>query len=239
MTPSPDLRAHVAILDDEPEIRQMLSLALEEAGFRTSCYARATEFEASLKRTTPDVCLVDLGLPDHDGLALVHRLALESGAAIIIISGRAQVQDRVTGLELGADDYIIKPFDPAEVVARIRARLRKGRSDADRSADTAHFADWAAHFDRYILVRSNGEEVPFSHAEGEVLRLFLESPKRLISRAQMQESLGGAAGESFDRAMDVRISRLRTKLGEDPKNPRLIKTIYGAGYIFLGDVTWV
>jgi DNA-binding response OmpR family regulator len=117
----------VTILDDEPQIRTMLSEALTEAGFRTAAFARATEFEAALKRQTPDVCLVDLGLPDRDGLALVHRLALESGAAIIIISGRAQVQDRVTGLELGADDYIIKPFDPAEVVARIRARLRVAR----------------------------------------------------------------------------------------------------------------
>lgn len=229
---------HVAILDDEPEIRRMLSDALEEAGFRTTSYARATEFEAGLKRLAPDVCLVDLGLPDRDGLALVHRLALESGAAIIIISGRAQVQDRVTGLELGADDYIIKPFDPAEVVARIRARLRKTRTDAAPNTQTAHFADWTAYFDRYLLIDAAGVETPFSHAEGEVLRLFLESPNRLISRAQMQESLGGAAGESFDRAMDVRISRLRTKLGEDPKNPRLIKTIYGAGYIFLGDVRW-
>lgn len=238
MTRAPDTRTHVAILDDEPEIRRMLSDALEEAGFRTSAFSRATEFEAALKRTAPDVCLVDLGLPDRDGLALVHRLALESGAAIIIISGRAQVQDRVTGLELGADDYIIKPFDPAEVVARIRARLRKGRGETDRQTTTAHFAGWTAHFDRYVLVSDAGDDVPFSHAEGEVLRLFLEAPKRLISRTQMQESLGGAAGESFDRAMDVRISRLRAKLGEDPKNPRLIKTIYGAGYIFLGEVDW-
>ena len=89
-----------------------------------------------------------------------------------------------------------------------------------------------------MLEDDSGAETPFSHAEGEVLRLFLDSPKRLISRAQMQEMLGGAAGDSFDRAMDVRISRLRTKLREDPKNPRLIKTIYGAGYIFLGDVSW-
>ncbi|MBI1493799.1 response regulator transcription factor [Halocynthiibacter styelae] len=227
----------VAILDDEPEIRTMLSDALQDAGFRTASFGRATEFEAALARTAPDVCLVDLGLPDKDGLALVHRLALESGAAIIIISGRAQVQDRVTGLELGADDYIIKPFDPAEVVARVRARLRSGR-DAGKTVSVARFEGWEAQFERYVLIDTEGKETPFSHAEGEVLRLFLESPKRLISRAQMQENLGGAAGESFDRAMDVRISRLRTKLGEDPKNPRLIKTIYGAGYIFLGDVTW-
>jgi len=227
----------VAILDDEPQIRLMLSEALTEAGFRTAAYSRATEFEAALRKTTPDVCLVDLGLPDRDGLAVVHRLALESGASIIIISGRAQVQDRVTGLELGADDYIIKPFDPAEVVARVRARLRVVKSRPMQS-DTARFEGWTAHFDRYVMEDAAGEEVSFSHAEGEVLRLFLDSPKRLISRQQMQEALGGAAGESFDRAMDVRISRLRTKLKEDPKNPRLIKTIYGAGYIFLGDVSW-
>lgn len=228
----------VTILDDEPEIRTMLADALEDAGFRTMGFSRATEFEAALKSTTPDVCLVDLGLPDKDGLTLVHRLALEQGASVIIISGRAQVQDRVTGLELGADDYIIKPFDPTEVVARVRARLRKDKPVARSSGNTASFNGWTAYFDRYVLVDSQGDETAFSHAEGEVLRLFLESPKRLISRAHMQETLGGAAGESFDRAMDVRISRLRTKLREDPKNPRLIKTIYGAGYIFLGDVSW-
>lgn len=227
----------VTILDDEPEIRLMLTEALNEAGFRTQSFGRAREFEASLKRAVPDVCLVDLSLPDTDGLALVHRLALEKGASVIIVSGRAQVQDRVTGLELGADDYITKPFDPAEVVARVRARLRSGRS-ATQTGDTARFNGWTAHFDRYALEHEDGTESAFSHAEGEVLRLFLESPKRLISRTQMQEALGGAAGESFDRAMDVRISRLRTKLREDPKNPRLIKTIYGAGYIFLGDVRW-
>lgn len=227
----------VTILDDEPEIRQMLGEVLSEAGFRTQSFARAREFEAALNHVTPDVCLVDLSLPDTDGLALVHRLALEQGASVIIISGRAQVQDRVAGLELGADDYITKPFDPTEVVARIRARLRSNRP-TPKSGNTARFNDWTAHFERYTLENALGEETPFSHAEAEVLRLFLDSPKRLISRAQMQESLGGAAGESFDRAMDVRISRLRTKLGEDPKNPRLIKTIYGAGYIFLGDVVW-
>ena len=228
----------ISILDDEPEIRTLLSDVLQEAGFDTMSFGRASAFEAALAKRTPDVCLVDLSLPDTDGLTLVHRLALEQGAIVIIISGRAQVQDRVTGLELGADDYISKPFDPAEVVARIRARLRSTRP-ATRSSNTARFKNWTAHFERYMLEDENGDETPFSHAEGEVLRLFLDAPKRLISRAQMQTSLGGAASESFDRAMDVRISRLRTKLREDPKNPQLIKTIYGAGYIFLGDVAWV
>ncbi|WP_284165045.1 response regulator transcription factor [Frigidibacter sp. SD6-1] len=228
----------VAILDDEPDIRQMLTEALTEAGFRTQAFGRASAFEAALKRMTPDVCLVDLGLPDKDGLALVHGLALESGAAIIIISGRAQVQDRVTGLELGADDYIVKPFDPAEIVARVRARLRRPKAASDRASQIARFAGWTADFNRFSLMSASGTEVPFSNAEGQVLRMFLESPNRLVTRAHMQEVLGGSAGESFDRAMDVRISRLRTKLGEDPKNPALIKTIYGAGYIFLGEVAW-
>ena len=227
----------VTILDDEPAIRAMLSEALTEAGFRTMAFGRATEFEAALRQASPDVCLVDLSLPDRDGLSLVHRLALEQGATVIIISGRAQVQDRVTGLELGADDYIIKPFDPAEVVARIRARLRRG-TRGPQTGDVARFSGWVAHFDRYVLEDESGAETPFSHAEGEVLRLFLERPRRLISRQAMQEALAGAASDSFDRAMDVRISRLRTKLREDPRNPRLIKTIYGAGYIFLGDVRW-
>ncbi len=228
----------ISILDDEPEIRTLLSDVLQEAGYDTMSFGRASSFEAALAKRTPDVCLVDLSLPDTDGLTLVHRLALEQGAVVIIISGRAQVQDRVTGLELGADDYISKPFDPAEVVARIRARLRSTRT-IPRASNTAQFKNWTAHFDRYVLEDADGVETPFSHAEGEVLRLFLDAPKRLINRAQMQEHLGGAASESFDRAMDVRISRLRTKLREDPKNPQLIKTIYGAGYIFLGDVVWV
>ena len=227
----------VTILDDEPAIRTMLADALEDAGFRTMCFGRAREFEAALQKHIPDVCLVDLSLPDTDGLTVVHRLALEQGASVIIISGRAQVQDRVTGLELGADDYIIKPFDPLEVVARVRARLRGGKA-VTQTSNTAKFNGWTAHFNAYTLIDDGGDATPFSHAEGEVLRLFLDSPKRLITRTQMQESLGGAASESFDRAMDVRISRLRTKLREDSKNPQLIKTIYGAGYIFLGDVSW-
>ena len=227
----------IAILDDEPEIRRLLASVLQDAGFRTQGFARATEFEAALRRITPDACLIDLGLPDRDGLALVHRLATESGAAIIIVSGRAQVQDRVTGLELGADDYIIKPFEPAELVARIRARLRRPAVVQGCGAAKARFAGWTADFDRYMLTAPDGAQTPLSHAEAEVLRLFTDHPRRLITRAQMLETLGGAAGDSFDRAMDVRISRLRNKLCEDPKNPRLIKTIYGAGYIFLAETS--
>lgn len=234
MTPSTPL---ISILDDEPGIRDLLSETLQEAGFRTQTHGRARDFELALATQRPDVCLVDLSLPDTDGLAVVHRLALEQGAVVIIISGRAQVQDRIAGLELGADDYITKPFDPAEVVARIRARLRSPRASPEHGK-RAEFEGWTADFDAFTLNGPGAEDLPLSRAEAEVLRLFLTSPKRLISRNHMLETLGGTAGESFDRAMDVRISRLRSKLCEDPKNPKLIKTIYGAGYIFLGDVSW-
>ena len=234
----------VAILDDDPELRALLSDALGEAGMEVVTYGRADAFEAALRAAPagrgPDVCLVDLGLPDRDGLSVVSRLALEGGAAIVIISGRGQVQDRVTGLELGADDYVVKPFEPAEIVARVRARLRKAPAAAQRSV--AAFGPFAADFGRFVLTgppdRVPGGEVTFSQAEAELLRLFLDRPRRLLSRAEMQEALGGSAGESFDRAMDVRVSRLRAKLGEDPRAPALIRTIYGAGYVFLGDVAW-
>ncbi|GIT92834.1 DNA-binding response regulator [Jannaschia pagri] len=228
------MSATIAILDDDPAIRSILTDALTDAGMQVTAHARADAFEAQVRRAMPDLCLVDLGLPDRDGLAVVSRLALEGGAAIIIISGRGQVQDRITGLELGADDYVVKPFEPAEIVARVRARLRKA---APPSQSRATFGEWSVDFDRYVLSGPPGD-VSFSQAEGEVLRLFLDRPRRLISRADMQEALGGAASEAFDRAIDVRISRLRAKLGEDPKNPALIKTIYGAGYLFLGDVHW-
>jgi DNA-binding response OmpR family regulator len=228
------MSASVAILDDDPAIRDLLAETLRDAGMSPRTFARAAAFEADLRREMPDVCLVDLGLPDRDGLAVVSRLALEGGAAIIIISGRGQVQDRITGLELGADDYVVKPFAPAEIVARIRARLRKA---APPQRSVATFGAHTADFDRFVLSGPGGDQ-PLSQAEAEVLRLFLDRPRRLVTRADMQEALGGAAGESFDRAMDVRISRLRAKLGEDPRNPALLKTIYGAGYIFLAEVAW-
>ena len=236
----------VALLDDDPTVRATLTAALEAAGMDVQAHARADAFEAALRRGMPDVALVDLGLPDRDGLAVVSRLALEGGAAIIIISGRGQVADRVAGLELGADDYVVKPFAPEEIVARVRARLRTAAPPARARAT---FAGWTADFEAFTLTGpragsaggpgdGHGGAVPFSQAEGEVLRLFLERPRRLISRADMQDCLGGTAGASFDRAMDVRVSRLRAKLGDDPKDPKLIKTIYGAGYIFLGEVDW-
>ncbi|MEH6359276.1 MAG: response regulator transcription factor [Amylibacter sp.] len=227
----------VTILDDSQEIREILSVALQNAGFQTKCFARATEFEHAIRTMSPHVCIVDLGLPDKDGLSLVNKLALESGAAIIIISGRAQVQDKVVGLELGADDYITKPFEAAEVVARIRALLRRSKVETNKPTNQImKFSGWIADFDQHILTSPKGDLQSLSFAEAQVLQLFLSAPNRLISRDHMLEKLGGTASDNFERAMDVRVSRLRTKLQDDPQNPKIIKTIYGAGYIFIGDM---
>ena len=240
----PDPRAAaaplIAIVDDEPDVLTVLRQALEGVGFRVQGFSTARAYEAAAPRISPAVCLIDLGLPDRDGLALVYKVAQEQGAAVMIVSGRGGVQDKVAGLELGADDYIVKPFDPAEVVARIRVLLRRAeRSEAGGPRRRAGFAGWEADFDTYQLTAPDGEILRLSRAEGELLRLFLETPNRLLSRAQIQDGVGGAAGDGFDRAVDVRVSRLRTKLRDDPKNPVLIRTIYGAGYIFVGDVTWL
>ena len=227
----------VTILDDSHEIREILSVALQNAGFVTKCFSRATEFEHAIRTMSPKVCIVDLGLPDKDGLSLVNKLALESGAAIIIISGRSMVQDKIVGLELGADDYITKPFEAAEVVARVRALLRRSNAEINlQTKQIIHFSGWIADFDQHILTSPTGEVQSLSFAEAQVLQLFLSAPNRLISREHMLEKLGGTASDNFERAMDVRVSRLRTKLQDDPQNPKIIKTIYGAGYIFIGDM---
>lgn len=230
----------VTILDDSREIRDMLSIALEAADFRTQCYGRATEFERDIKISTPAVCIVDLGLPDKDGLTLVNRLALESGAAIIIISGRSMLQDKIVGLELGADDYVTKPFEAAEVVARVRALIRRNTpKKLETKKSIVKFCEWTVNFTKLEITSPTGEQQNLSYAEAQLLQMFLDAPNRLINRDQMLDALGGLAEGNFERAMDVRVSRLRNKLKDDPQNPKIIKTIYGAGYIFIGEPNWV
>ena len=229
-------RFQLLVVDDDPALRGTLAALLQMEGYDVAV-ADSLEAGQQAAQTLPDLVLLDLRLGSGKSYDFGRWLS-GRGIPFLMLSGETSSLEKVLTLELGAEDYITKPFDPAEVVARVRARLRTAKPAARTSGNTARFSGWTAHFDRYTLETETGEETTFSHAESAVLRLFLESPKRLISRQYMQEQLGGAAGESFDRAMDVRISRLRTKLGEDPKNPRLIKTIYGAGYIFLGDVGW-
>ena len=217
----------IAILDDEPEIRRLLASALEDAGFRTASFARATEFEAGLRRMTPDACLIDLGLPDRDGLALVHRLATQSGTTVIIISGRAQVQDRVTGLELGADDYVVKPFSARELLARVAAVLRRS-APPPAEVLTMTVGDGTIDLKRREVRWPGGERADLSETETAVLAHLVAHRDRPVSREELLGrvwGVGASGGET--RAVDMLVNRLRTKL----RSPDAVLTVRNAGYM--------
>ncbi|MEJ8562790.1 response regulator transcription factor [Yoonia sp. GPGPB17] len=228
----------ITVLDDTPEIRSILTDGLEQAGFRVRSFGRAAEFEQACKTISPDACIIDLGLPDSDGLALVHRFASQSDTPILIISGRSRTQDKIVGLELGADDYIIKPFELEEVIARLRVILRRTNAEATKSEPSiVRFGGWTADLNLLQLKNDAGETQSLTFAENEILKMFLASPNRLIKREQILDYLGSRADDAYDRSIDVKVSRLRTKLGDDAQNARIIKTVYGAGYIFIAEAS--
>lgn len=233
-----DKRPRIAIVEDSHEILQLLSTALTEAGFQIDTYARAADFERALPKFELDLCIVDLGLPDKDGLSLLNLISTTSNAAILVISGRSGLQDKIVGLELGADDYLAKPFEIREVVARVRALIRRRVfTPTPKVESTFHFSGWTADFAKFMLTDSAGNTQRLSASEATLLQIFLSRPDRLITRAQLQTELDDRSDSlSFDRAIDVRVSRLRAKLKDSSKNPEIIKTIYGAGYIFVSDI---
>ena len=227
----------ITILDDSREIRELIASALEAEGFETKSFKTGAEFERSIRGLEPDVCIIDLGLPDREGLSLVNSVSRSSDAAVLIISGRSNTQDKIAGLELGADDYITKPFEVIEVVARVKVLLRRSRQPTNPSnGKFFRFLGWTADLDQHLLVSPTQETVRLSFAEAQVLRVFLNNPNRLVTRDKILEHLEDDQVENFDRAIDVRVSRLRSKLQDDPNNPKIIKTIYGAGYIFIADL---
>ena len=174
-----------------------------------------------------------------DGMQVVRELQDGSPCAVLILTGRNDVTDRVLGLELGADDYIVKPFEPRELVARVRSILRRyQRAPAPEPAserNLARFASWSFDASRHALTAPDGREISLSAAEAGLLATLLRRPNKILSREQL---LGERDVDPFDRSIDVRISRLRRKLDDDPQNPKLIKTVYGAGYLFSAQVEW-
>lgn len=231
----------ISVLEDNLELRKMLVEALEEAGYAVRPYGRAQEFERDLSTFRPDLCLIDLGLPDKDGLGLLRAISDSSDAAILVVSGRSSLSDRIVGLELGADDYLAKPFELSELIARVRALIRRagqrGRGDQDKQNAVFRFCGWTVDLSRFTLIDKSGAEERLSASEAALLRIFLESPNRLITRDMLRDKLSDNSDEfSFDRAIDVRVSRLRAKLRDKSKDPTIIKTIYGAGYILISDV---
>lgn len=229
---------HIAIVEDDPDIADILSGLLRRHGFETESFGTAGTFFRSLARREPDLCLVDLTLPDRDGLSIVAELRSRPRVATIIVSGRHELDSKLIGLELGADDYIVKPFEEKEVLARIRSVLRRVAPEETPAGRTvARFAGWTVDFGRFEMAGPDGRTHSLSGGEAAVLRILLESPNRLLTRNDLMERLG-ISDRNFDRSIDVRISRIRAKLEPDPRDPRYIKTVYGAGYLLASPVEW-
>ena len=181
---------HISVIEDSEEVLKLLSDGLTDAGYSVQTYTCATDFEKAAQTPVPELYIVDLGLPDKDGLNLVSQLSSSSDAAILVISGRASLQDRIVGLELGADDYLSKPFEMAEVVARVRALIRRKTSvSLSVKSDLHRFAGWTLDLSKFVLIDADGTEQRLSAGEVNLLQFFLERPNRLVTRDQLRDCL--------------------------------------------------
>lgn len=226
------------IVDDDAGIRDLLSRYLGEQGFTVHVAGNAGEMDAVLEKETIDLLILDLMLPGEDGLSIARRLQTSHRLPVIMLSARGEEMDRIIGLEVGADDYLPKPFNPRELLARIRAVLRrKGTpcgAEADeesQSSDVFSFGDFTLNLKTRSLRRGD-DEVPLTTGEFNLLQAFVEHPDRALSRDQLVDFIKGYDRSPFDRSIDVRVTRLRQKIEDDPKSPRFIHTVWGVGYLF-------
>ena len=228
-------RPHVLIVDDDREIRGLLAQYLEKHEFRTTAVAEGKEMRRVLDRSHVDLLVLDLMLPGEDGLSLCRELRGRSQLPIIMLTARGEDVDRIVGLELGADDYVAKPFNPRELLGRIKAVLRRSahapRDPSPESVRAFTFGDWRLNTVTRTLTNSEGREQPLSGAEYRLLAVLLGAGNRVLTRAQLTELLRGRDADPFDRSIDVRVSRLRQILGDDARAPQIIKTVYGEGYV--------
>ena len=227
----------IVIVEDDPDVARIIEQVLGDFSFRTVWCRSAGDLLRRLRTLRPDLCIIDLGLPDMDGIEAMQRVRSQSPCGILILTGRAHVSDRVMGLELGADDYMLKPFEPRELVARVRSILRRHEATSDHQGrQIAEFAGWRFNLANNALHAPGGEEHLLSTSEADLLKIFVSNPNRILQREQL---MGTRDLAPTDRSIDVRISRLRRKLEPDQNSPAFIKTVYGAGYLFLASVTWV
>jgi DNA-binding response OmpR family regulator len=232
-------RPLVLILEDDGDLASLLTRTFREHGFDAEAAGLVRDFERRLTQVRPAICIVDMNLPDGPGLeVMTRRLKSEAIPAIAMSGVWTEVSDRVLGLEMGADDYLLKPVNPRELVARVRAVLRRSEGAAGSDDGVARFSGWTADFRAHRLIAPDAVEIELSASEMRLLRALASRPQRVQSRETLMEEEAAAAAIAFDRSIDVRISRLRAKLREDPRNPRIIKTIYGAGYMFAPTVEW-
>ena len=234
---------HILVVDDHSEIRDLLKRFLEQHGLRVSCARDGKEMKRLLEEREFDLLVLDLMMPGEDGLTLCRELRAKSSLPIIMLTAMGEETDRIIGLEMGADDYLSKPFNPRELLARIKAVMRRTQVEPQPAAETLtrdlRFDRWLLDINRRELVDEEGVGLSLSTAEFDLLRVFLERPQRVLSRDQLLDLARGREAVAFDRAIDTLVSRLRRKLERDPKNPELIKTIWGGGYLFAADVTQV
>ncbi len=227
----------ILIVDDDQALRELLQRYLGEQGFATAAVASGDAMKDWLKNHEPDLVVMDLMLPGEDGLSLTRHLRANTTLPILILSARGEDIDRIVGLEIGADDYLAKPFNPRELVARIRAVLRRN-SAGDHVPEDALINNKRYSFGTYILNLDNqtlhkgDEEIALTSGEIALLALLAQHPNHVLTRDHLIDLLKGYDRSPFDRSIDVRITRLRHKIEEDPKHPRYIRTVWGKGYLF-------
>jgi two-component system phosphate regulon response regulator OmpR len=238
---------HILIVDDDPKIRSMLRRYLTGEGFRVSEAPDGAAMRAVLEGGGVELVLLDLVMPGEDGLSLARHIRQRAATPIIMLTGKGDLIDRVAGLEAGADDYIAKPFHLREVLARIRSVMRRapGAGPAapaeparrEGGADEAlAFLGWRFDPVRRELRNPEGAVVPLTSGEFDLLHAFLRNPNRVLSRDQLMDQVKGREWAAFDRTIDTQVVRLRKKIERDPRNPELIKTVRGAGYVFAAAV---
>ena len=230
------------VIEDDAAVRSLLERCLSADGYRVIALGEAAGVEATLAANPIDLVFIDIGLPDMDGLTLTRRLSSETDVGIIIISGRRDLTDRVVGLELGADDYITKPFEPREVLARVKSVLRRKNSSGALAGaiDTRHkrlaFGEWTLDLTSQTLLDPNGSDVTLTSGEFKLLETLVMHANRVLSREQLLDMVYENDTPAFDRSIDVRIGRLRKKLEGSARDSRFIKTIRNSGYMFTAAV---
>jgi two-component system OmpR family response regulator len=235
-----ETKDRILIVDDDPEIRQLLVDYLLRNGFEAVPAASGREMAQMLERHAVDLVVLDLMLPDADGLTLCRDLRSRSNLPVLMLTARGEEADRILGIEMGADDYLVKPFSPRELLARIKSILRRTRAlPPNLKPDTQRclvFAGWKLDTATRVLTSPAGVATPLSGAEFRLLRILLDHPNRVLHRDQLVELIHGREAEPYDRAIDVQVSRLRQRLQDTGRESGLIKTVRGEGYVLAAAV---
>lgn len=233
-------RQHLLLVDDEASIREPLGKYLERQGFRVTEAPNAAVARSNLLSYDIDLVLLDIMMPEEDGLSLCRYISAHDGPPVILLTAKSEETDRIIGLEIGADDYVVKPFSPRELVARIKVVLRRVSSGAPRpdgNGQSFSFHGWTLNTVEQTLHDPQSILVPLSSGEYRMLEALVSRPGQVLSRDQLLDLTRGREGGPFDRAIDNQVSRLRRKIEQDPKDPQHIKTIWGGGYRFSTPVT--